>query len=140
MNFTPFNYDASASRLVAGTAKALAAMAILALPAVSQADDKAGAQDVTAYENIIVTEQVSAHRAKRIARTYLQDRGFRNGMGPGAARIRSITREGDTWVVLVRLNNSNRHVMNEKYYLYVDADTAVVSETPPASPARVAGN
>ncbi|MDH4107187.1 MAG: hypothetical protein OEW35_02625 [Gammaproteobacteria bacterium] len=141
MKFSPSVYDAAGARLVATTAKILAAATFLALPAMAQADDQDAVQVDTGYDNIVVTEQVSAHRAKRLARGFLTERGFSSGMGPGAARIRSITREGDTWVVQIALNNNNRHVMNEKHYLYIDADTAVVSETPPSSMTeRVASN
>jgi len=91
-----------------------------------------------AYDNITVTEQVSAYGAKRLARHFLADRGFTNGMGPGAARIKSITRNGDIWILRVAFSLDS-HIMNESALLYVDAGTARVSDVAPAhKPQQVA--
>jgi hypothetical protein len=91
----------------------------------------ANATDSTeAYDNITVTQQVSASGAKRLARKFLTERGFKMGIGPGAARIRSVTRDGDTWILQVRYSHSG-YIMNQKAMLYVDANAALVSETAP---------
>lgn len=91
-----------------------------------------------AYDNITVTQQVSAYGAKRLARRFLTDRGFTNGMGPGAARIKSITRDGDTWILRVAFSVNN-HIMTESALLYIDAGTSQVSEIAPArKPQQVA--
>ena len=87
------------------------------------------------YDNITVTEQVSAYSAKRLARRFLTDRGFTNGMGPGAARIKSITRDGDTWILQVAFSLDS-HIMNERALLYIDAGTARVSEVAPVRKPR----
>jgi len=80
-------------------------------------------------------EQVSAYGAKRLARRFLTNRGFTNGMGPGAARIKSITRDGDTWVLRVAFSLDS-HIMNQKALLYVDAGTVRISEVAPARKPR----
>jgi len=92
-----------------------------------------------AYDNITVTEQVSAYAAKRLARRYLVERGFATGVGPGKAAIDSITRDGDTWVLRLAISDGG-WVMNRSAVLYIDANTAAVSESEPeTNPERVAG-
>ena len=90
------------------------------------------ASDTTeeAYDNITVTEQLSAYGAKRLARQFLFERGFSIGVGPGNARIKSITRDSDTWIVQVALSNGT-HIMNKRAFLYIDANSAKVSEVAP---------
>ncbi len=83
-----------------------------------------------AYDNITVTEQLSAYGAKRLARQFLVERGFSYGIGPGKARIRSISRDSDTWIVQVALSNGG-WVMNNRAFLYIDANSAMVSEVAP---------
>lgn len=83
-----------------------------------------------AYDNITVTEQLSAYDAKRLARQFLFERGYSNGVGPGNARIKSITRDSDTWIVQVALSNGT-HIMNKQAFLYIDANSAMVSEVAP---------
>ena len=88
------------------------------------------ADPAVAYENITVTAQVSAHGAKRLGRLYLQDQGFNYGIGPGAAQIRSITRDGDTWVLQVRYSLGGL-TMNQRALLYVNARAGLVSDVAP---------
>jgi len=91
-----------------------------------------------AYENVTVVAQVSASSAKRLVRSFLSERGFVNGVGPGAARIKSISRDGDTWIIQI-VYSMGTLVMNNRATLYVNADSATVSEVPPAKkPVRVA--
>jgi len=89
------------------------------------------ASDATdAYDNITVTQQVSASAAKRLAHRFLTERGFTIGIGPGAARIKSVTRDGDTWILQVHFSRGG-YTMNQKAMLYVDANSALVNEVAP---------
>jgi hypothetical protein len=91
-----------------------------------------------AYDNVTVVAPISANSAKRLARGFLAERGFVNGMGPGAARIKSISRDGGTWVVQVAYSLDTL-TMNKRATLYIDADSASVSEVAPAKePVQVA--
>ena len=47
-------------------------------------------------------------------------------MGIGAARIKSITRDGDTWILHVRYSQDSL-TMRHSALLYVDAKKALVS-------------
>lgn len=84
-----------------------------------------------AFDTITVTEQLSAYAAKRLARRYLVEREFEIGTGPGKAKINSITRDNDTWIVQLALSNGG-WTMNTRAQLYIDANTALVSEVAPA--------
>ena len=91
-----------------------------------------------AYDNIIVTQQVSANRAKRLGRRFLVEQGFSYGVGIGAARIKSITRDGDTWILHVRYSQDSL-TMRHSALLYVDAKKALVSDVlPMRKPQQVA--
>ncbi len=91
-----------------------------------------------AYENVTVVAQVSASSAKRLVRSFLSERGFVNGVGPGAARIKSISRDGDTWIIQIAYSLDTL-VMNNRATLYVNANSASVSEIAPAKkPVQVA--
>ena len=106
----------------------------------SLAAANASASDVNdeAYDNVTVTAEVSANSAKRLVRSYLHDRGFSYGFGPGAARVKSITRDADTWIVKVDYSNGG-FVMSEHAVLYVNANTATLAEVAPApQPQQVA--
>ncbi len=83
-----------------------------------------------ADDNIAVTEQLSAYGAKRLARQFLVERGFSTGSGPGKATIKSITRDSDTWIVQVAWSNGG-WVMDQRGFLYIDANSAMVSEVAP---------
>jgi len=83
-----------------------------------------------AYDNIIVTQRVSANSAKRLGRRFLVERGFSYGVGIGAARIKSITRDGDTWILHVRYSQDSL-TMRHSALLYVDAKKALVSDVAP---------
>ena len=96
----------------------------------SSASTYAADTDEAAYDNITVKEQVSAHGAKRLARRFLVERGFDTGVGPGKAAIRSVTREGDTWILRVGISDGG-WVMNRKAVLYINAKSATVSEVAP---------
>jgi hypothetical protein len=104
----------------------------------SAASSDASETTEEAYDNITVTEQLSAYGAKRLALQFLFERGFSNGVGPGNARIKSITRDSDTWIVQVALSNGT-HIMNKRAILYIDANSAMVSEVAPErTPRQVA--
>ena len=88
-----------------------------------------------AYDNTEVTEQLSAYGAKRLARQFLVERGYATGVGPGRAKIQSVTRDSDTWIVQLRLSNGGR-VMNMREVLYIDANSALVNEVAPERSSR----
>lgn len=141
MKLYPFNRDAAGTRLVAHATKILAIASVMAFPAMAQAGDQGADAEKLGYDNIVVTERISANGAKRAVRHYLAEHGFTSDLGPGAARVRSVSLDGSTWVVEVAISNQNSRILNEKHYLFVDRQTAVVSETPPADhPERVAAN
>ena len=96
----------------------------------SSATTFAADTDEAVYENITVSEPVSAHGAKRLARNFLVDRGFETGVGPGRAAIRSVTRDGDTWILRIGMSDGG-WVMNRSAVLYIDAKSATVSEHAP---------
>jgi len=86
-----------------------------------------------------LNQQISANKAKRLARSYLCSVGFCSSFGPGSAKVRSVTRDSATWVIYVQLSNGPT-AMNQKHVLYVDAQTGVVSETrKEQTPEQVAG-
>ncbi len=108
------------------------ALAVLMAAAIglSSASTYAAETDAVAYDNITVTEQVSAHGAKRLARQFLVERGFATGVGPGKAAIKSATRDGDTWILQIAISDGG-WVMNRRAVLYIDAGSAMVSEVAP---------
>lgn len=82
--------------------------------------------------------QLSAHDARRLARVHLCSAGYCGSFGPGAAKVSSITRDAETWVLHVRLSDSGT-AFKQHHVLYIDANTGVVSEVPPeTSPTQVA--
>ena len=96
------------------------------------------ADDWKSYTDARVDKQVSAYEARRAAYRYLRDLGYSRRVGPGSAQVRSITRDGDTWIIRVALSNGGA-VRSERAMLYVDATTALVSEVPPTNkPSAVA--
>ena len=91
-----------------------------------------------AYDNVTVVAPISANSAKRLARGFMRERGFVSGIGPGAARIRSISRDGGTWIVQVAYSLDTT-TMSKRATLYIDADSASVSEVAPVKePVQVA--
>lgn len=106
------------------------AVLIAAIIGLSSATTYAADTDESAYDNITVVERVSAHGAKRLARQFLVERGFDTGVGPGKAAIRSVTREGDTWILRIGMSEGG-WVMNRNANLYIDAKSARVSEEAP---------
>ena len=75
--------------------------------------------------------EVSANEANRLVYRWLAKQGYsRRRVGPGSARVRDITRADDTWVVQVSFSNGTA-VQSGRTTLYVDAKTALVSDTPP---------
>ena len=80
----------------------------------------------------VIEEQVSASEARRVAYRYLSRQGYARRVGPGSARVRSITRDGDTWIITVAFSNGT-NVQSGRTMLYVDARTALVSEVPPTN-------
>ena len=90
------------------------------------------------YDNVTVVAPISASSAKRLARGFMRERGFVSGIGPGAARIRSISRDGGTWIVQVAYSLDTT-TMSKRATLYIDADSASVSEVAPVKePVQVA--
>jgi len=106
------------------------AVLITAAIGLSSASTYAAESDEAAYDNITVIEDVSAHRAKRLARQFLIERGFATGVGPGKAAIKSVTREGDTWILQLAMSDSG-WIMNRSAVLYINAESATVSEVAP---------
>lgn len=130
------NRNSNQSSLLRRTAVILAGAAIFTLP-VAVLAHKPIADDSESYE---VERQVSASEAKRMARSYLSEKGFSThiGPGPGAARIKSVTLDSGTWIVSARVSLGGR-VLSHNVALYVDAQTGGVSDVPPTtSPAQVA--
>ena len=116
------------------------ALAVLVAAAIglSSAPSLADDADEKAYDNVTVTENVSAYGAKRLARKFLVEGGFSTGVGPGKAAIKSVTRDGDTWVLNVAISDGG-WVSNRKEVLYIDAKSAKVSnEAPKTKPEQVA--
>jgi len=106
------------------------AMLITAAVGLSSASAIASETDEAAYDNITVIEKVSAHAAKRLAREFLVERGFATGVGPGKAAIKSVTRDGDTWVLQLAISDGG-WVMNKRAVLYINAGSAMVSAVAP---------
>lgn len=118
-------------KLISNVTKSPRVLALVLAAAFGFSATNASAADSDdAYDNIIVTQQVSANGAKRMGRRYLQDQGFSYGLGAGAARIKSITRDGDTWILHVRYSLGGL-TMNQRALLYVGAHDARVSELAP---------
>lgn len=118
----------------------LRSLALLMAAAIGLSSASGFAAEMTgeAYDNVTVTEQVSAHGAKRLGRQFLVKRGFATGIGPGKAAIKSVTREGDTWVLQIAISDGG-WVSNRKAVLYINAKSAMVSEVAPApQPEQVA--
>lgn len=127
--------NSSRSDLLRHTAIILASAALITLPAATLADTPVAVDNA----DYAIEKQVSASEAKRLARSHLNALGFSThvGPGPGAARIRSVTRDAGTWIIYVRVTNGGA-VFSKQHVLYVNAQTGVVSEVPPrSSPAQV---
>lgn len=137
MNTNSLYSKSSCSRRLRGVAITLVSTALISLPTSAVLADTAGNDDIAKYE---VEKQVSANEAKRLARSHLNEQGFstRVGPGPGAARLKSITRDAGTWIVTARVSNGGT-VLNKQRILYIDAQTGVVSDVAPSSsPSQVA--
>lgn len=80
---------------------------------------------------------VSANDAKRVVRRFLVDLGYSMNARPGGARIRSVTRDGDTWVVQVDLR-PDVTIRREQATLYVDAHSGRLTDKAPHDSPRVA--
>jgi len=116
----------------------VAGLFIAAALGLSSASGFAADTNEEAYDNVTITEQVSAYGAKRLARHFLVERGFATGMGPGKAAIKSVTREGDTWILQIAISDGG-WVMNRNAVLYIDAGSANVSlVAPEPKPEQVA--
>ena len=57
-------------------------------------------------------------------------RAFATGAGPGKAAIKSVTRDGGTWILQVAISDGG-WIQNRKAVLYIDAESAMVSEVAP---------
>jgi hypothetical protein len=116
----------------------IVALALAAVISLSATSSYAADQSEEAYDNVTVIAPLSANSAKRLARGFLTERGFVSGIGPGAARIKSISRDGDTWVLQVTYSLGGL-TMSQKATLYINADSTTVSEVAPArKPVQVA--
>lgn len=136
MNTINRNSKSSNFGLLRHTAVILTGAALFTLPAAVLAHP-AAADDSASQE---VEMQLSANEAKRKARSYLNEQGFSThiGPGPGAARIKSVTLDAGTWIVATRVSIGGK-VLSQKFALYIDAQTGVVSHVPPTKrPVQVA--
>lgn len=135
MNTTITYTKSSYNKLLRGAAIALVSTALISLPTSVVLADTSADDDLAKYE---VEKQVSASEAKRMARSHLKSQGFSGRIGPGAARIQSITRDAGTWIVSAKVSNGGS-VLTEQRILYIDAQTGVVSDVAPTkSPSQVA--
>ena len=133
---TLYSISGYAGRL-RGVAITLVGAALVSLPTPVVLAHPITDVDIANYE---VEKQVSANQAKRLARSHLTRQGFSTsiGPGPGAARIKSITRDANTWIVHARVSNGGS-VLNIQRIIYVDTQTGVVSDVAPTkSPSQVA--
>jgi hypothetical protein len=134
MNTINRNTKSSNFGLLRHTAVILTGAALFTLPAAVLAHTVA-ADDSASYE---VEKLVSASEAKRMARLYLSKQGFSTHIGPGAARIKSVTLNAGTWIVAARVSVGGR-VLSRNFALYIDAQTGIVSHIPPTiRPTQVA--
>jgi len=122
----------------------LLAAGLASTPAHADGADQAVAVDAAdtakKVEIRYVDPQLSANDARRAAYGYLRKLGYSRNSNTGTARIRSTTREGDTWIVEVAYSRGGR-VLSQRAVLYVDADSALVTEVPPSGDdRRIAGN
>lgn len=108
-----------------------AALGALALTAQAADLETGKADELPVYRIQLAGDQVTAHDARRAAYRYLAGLGYTSGNGIGAARVRSMTRDGDTWILRIAFSRGGR-ALSQRAVLYVDADTEVVSEVPPA--------
>ena len=116
----------------------IVAALLAAVISLSATSSYAADESEEAYDNVTVVAPLSANSAKRLARGFLSERGFVSGIGPGAARIKSISRDGDTWILQVRYSLDTL-TMSKRATLYIDAKAATVSEVAPArKPVQVA--
>lgn len=120
-------YDRSEYRPLRIAAAALAAL-LIGNPAIAHETAAAVAVDGGTR---LIAQQVSASEARRAAYRYLGELGYSRYSSTGSARVRSITREGDTWIVNVAYSTGGR-VLSRRATLFVDAATAFVSEQAPA--------
>ncbi len=135
MNTNTLYSKSSYARRLRSVALTLVGTALISLPTSVVLADTTEADDLAKYE---VEKQVSASEAKRMARSHLKAQGFSGRIGPGAARIQSITRDAGTWIVTARVSNGGA-VQNRQRVLYIDAQTGVVSDAAPTkSPSQVA--
>lgn len=111
----------------------LAATAITALVTVSPAAFAGDTHEAVAVDadKMLIQQQLSAHDARRAGYRYLGTLGYGRTSGIGSARVRSVTREGDVWILRVAFGNGSR-VQSQTAVLYVDAVSALVSEVAPS--------
>jgi hypothetical protein len=116
----------------------IVALVLAAAFGLSAISSNAADSSEQAYDNVTVVAPISAHSAKRLARGFMSERGFVSGIGPGAARIKSISRDGGTWIVQIAYSLDTT-TMNKRATLYIDADSESVSEVAPVKePVQVA--
>lgn len=108
---------------------ATAALALAAFSASAASGFESGA--IIEKGDTSQTEQrVSAHEARRAGYRYLAALGYGRASGIGSARVSSVSREGDTWILRVAYATGSR-VQSRTGLLYVDALSALVTQTPP---------
>jgi len=135
MNTTITYTKSSYNKLLRSAVIALISTALISLPTSVVLADTTADDDIAKYE---VEKQVSASEAKRMARSHLKAQGFSGRIGPGAARIQSVTRDAGTWIISAKVSNGGS-VLADQRILYVDAQTGVVSDVAPTnSPSQVA--
>ena len=114
-------------------ASALAAVALVALLIPCP---QAAAYEACVDDRNQTLATISANDAKRVVRRYLADLGYTLRIGPGGARILSVSRDGLHWAVSVLLSNGSS-VQSSSLSLYVRIDNGRI-ETPGAEPRQVA--
>ena len=135
MNTNTVYSKSSYARRLRSVAMTLVGTALISLSTSVVLADTTEANDLAKYE---VEKQVSASEAKRMARSHLKAQGFSGRIGPGAARIQSITRDAGTWIISAKVSNGGS-VLSEQRILYIDAQSGVVSDVAPTkSPSQVA--
>jgi hypothetical protein len=111
-------------------ASALLAVAVVLLlaPCQSLLAHDAGAADAAPHDATI-----SANDAKRLARRYLGDLGYSMRIGPGGARILSVSLDEGRWAVRVALSNGGS-VQTHALTFYVRINDGVIEEPEDAPP------
>ncbi len=114
------------------------AMAAVVLAVLLAPCPEAAAHEACVDDSNQTLTTISANDAKRVVGRYLADLGYTLRIGPGGARILSVSREGLHWAVSVLLSNGNS-VQSSSLSLYVRIDNGRI-ESPGAEPPQVAAH